>query len=410
MSFRSVLFWLHLAAGLVCGALIGLLCFTGTALAFEKQLVSWSERDARTVTPPAASAPRLSLAELQSRLRTAQPDARPTSLIVQRDPSAAVALLAARGGPYYLNPYTGELREPASRATAAFMQTMVSWHRYLGFGGETSRPRGKLVNGLANLAFTFLAISGLVLWLPRTWSWRAVRPSLWFRQNASSRARDFNWHNTIGFWCAPILIALTLTALPISFRWAGSLLYTLTGTPLPASGPQSSGAPPPAATVPPPPAGAAHVPADQLLAAAQTTLPAWHTITLRLPAAGAAQPATLTVRESATWPRTAVTTLQYDPFTAQLLRRDGYADLNAARQIRAWTRYLHTGEALGPLGQFVAGLACLRRPLPRLHRFRPLLPPLLHPPRGNPTESLTRTAAAPRSPSRPCLPPARASF
>ena len=357
--FRQILFWLHLIAGLISGLVIAILCFTGTVLAFEKQWVAWSERDARQITPPAADSTRLPLEGLRARLRTAHPDARPTSFIVQRDPTAAVAVLVGRGGPYYLDPYTGEIREPASKAVSAFMQTMVSWHRYLGFAGETSRPRGKLVNGLANLAFAFLAISGLILWLPRIWSWRAVRPSLWFRPNPSSRARDFNWHTTIGFWSAPLLIALTLTALPISFRWAGSLLYTVTGTPLPASGPQSSGAPPPAATVAAPAAGTPHVSADLLLAAAQSTLPAWQTITLRFPAAGAAQPATLAVRESATWPRTAVTTLQYDPFTAQLLRRDGYPDLNAARQIRAWTRYLHTGEALGPVGQFVAGLACL---------------------------------------------------
>ncbi|HEY1108093.1 MAG TPA: PepSY-associated TM helix domain-containing protein, partial [Opitutaceae bacterium] len=37
----------------------------------------------------------------------------------------------------------------------------------------------------------------------------------------------------------------------------------------------------------------------------------------------------------------------------------GYADMNAAQQVRSWTRFLHTGEAVGPLGQFLAGLACL---------------------------------------------------
>lgn len=356
-TFRKTLFWLHLVAALLTGLLIAVMCFTGTALAFEKELVAWSERDARRVAPP--DAPRLPLAALQSTLALAHPAVRPGTIIVSSDPTAAVAFVAGRNEAYYLNPYTAEIRQPASRATAAFMQTMVTWHRYLGFTGETSRPRAKLLNGIANLTFCFLALSGLYLWLPRTWSWRALRPSIWFRQNTSSRARDFNWHNTIGFWSAPILIALTLTALPISFRWGGTLLYTLTGTPLPASGPQSSGAPPPTATVPAPPAGAAHVTADQLLAAAQRTLPTWQTITLRLPAPGAAQPASLAVRAHDTWPRTALTTLQYDPFTGTLLRQDGYADLSAARKARAWTRYLHTGEALGPLGQFVAGLASL---------------------------------------------------
>lgn len=359
MTFRSVLFWLHLAAGVVCGVVIGVMCVTGTLLAFEKDLIAWAERDARRVEPP-AGASRLSLDELERRLRAARPDAQPTGLVVSADPRAAVAFTLGRSGAYYLNPYTGEVRAPASKAMAGFMQTMLVWHRYLGFSGEESRPRGKLVNGVANAAFLVLAVTGLYLWLPRTWSWRAVRPVIWFRQNASARARDFNWHNTIGFWSAPVLIVLTLTAMPISFRWAGSLLYPLTGTPLPASGPQSSGTPIPTVDLPAPAAGAQPVTRDALLAAVQTAVPDWLTITLRLAAPGARPgPAFFTVREREAWPRTANTTLQLDPYSGHLLRRDGHADRSAALRLRTWTRFLHTGEAVGWPGQLIAGIASL---------------------------------------------------
>ncbi|MDP3073866.1 MAG: PepSY-associated TM helix domain-containing protein [Opitutaceae bacterium] len=357
--FRKTLFWLHLVAGLVAGVAIGIMCFTGTVLAFEKELVAWAERDARQIAPPPAATPRLTLTQLQVRLREAQPEVRPASVVLHRDPRAAVAFAAGRSGTFYVNPYTGEVRQPQSVAMGEFMRTMTGVHRYLGFTGDTSRPRGKLINGICNLAFFVLAVTGLYLWMPRAWSWRAVQPVIWFRQNATAKARDFNWHNTIGFWCAPVLIVLTLTAVPISFRWGGELLYTLTGTALPSTGPQSSGAPPPVALVPPAPAGSSQVPADLFIAAAERLLPAWKTLTLRLTSSNAAQPVTLTVREQASWPRTASTTLQFDPFTAQLLRRDGHAELNAARQVRGWTRFLHTGEALGWVGQFVAGLACL---------------------------------------------------
>lgn len=361
-SFRQFLFWLHLAAGVIAGLVIGVLCFTGTALAFEKELIAWAERDARRVTPPTADSPRLGLDEMQAKVRAAFPDARLSNVAISRDPSAAVAFSAGRTENYFVNPYTGEVRQPASTAMAAFMREMVEWHRYLNFTGESTRPGGKLASGIANLAFLFLAISGLILWWPRSLSWRAFRPAIWFAQNSSARARDWNWHNTIGFWCAPVLIVLTLTALPISFRWAGELTYTLTGTPLPAAGPQSSGAGPAAATVPLPAAGARAVSRDTLLASAQRELPAWETISLRLggkidPAAPT--PVSFTVRETGTLPRTATTTLQFDPFTGSLLQRDGYADLPAARKVRAWSRFLHTGEALGGVAQFIAGLASL---------------------------------------------------
>jgi uncharacterized iron-regulated membrane protein len=358
MRFRPFVFWLHLTAGVVAGGAIAILCFTGTLLAFEKEIVAWSERDARRIAPVPVGTARLTLDELRTRFAAARPHLAPTAITVAADPHAAVAFATARAGTFYLHPSTGEVRTPQSRAVATFMQTMLVWHRYLGRPEGTSRPIGKLVTGICNLAFFVLAVTGLFLWTPRQWTWRAVRPAIWFRQNATSRARDFNWHNTIGFWSAPVLIVLTLTAVPISFRWGGELLYTLTGTPLPASGPQSSGAPPPAAVVPAPPAAATPLPADAFVTDATRLLPAWQTLALRL-SPGGTVPVVLTVRERGAWPRTATTTLQYDPFTGQLLRRDGYADLNAARQARAWTRFLHTGEAIGPLGQLVAGIASL---------------------------------------------------
>jgi uncharacterized iron-regulated membrane protein len=358
MSLRKFLFWPHLVAGLLSGLVIAVMCFTGTVLAFEKEIVAWSERDARRVAPPTDGAPPLDVSELTARFTAARPHLVPTAITFSSDPRAAVTFATARAGAFFVDPYTGEVRQPQSRAVAGFMQTMLTWHRYLGQTAEKSRPVGKLVNGICNLAFFVLAVTGLYLWMPRQWSWSAVRPTIWFRQNAAGRARDFNWHNTIGFWTAPILIVLTLSAVPISFRWGGELLYTLTGTPLPASGPQSSGAPPPAAVVPAPPADSKPLAPDTWVAHAKQLLPAWQTLALR-PLAGAGAPAVITVREHGSWPRTATTTLQYDPFTGKLLRRDGYAELSAARQIRAWTRFLHTGEAVGPIGQLVAGLATL---------------------------------------------------
>ena len=364
MTFRKTIFWAHLVAGVISGLAIGVMCFTGTALAFEKELIAWAERDARRVEPPVAAV-RLPLEELQRRWREAHPEARTASLIIQNDPHAAVAFSAGRTGGFHVDPYTGDVRQPKSAAVGRFMQTMIEWHRYLGFTSETSRPRGKWVNGVCNVAFCLLAITGVYLWMPRSWSWRGLRPVIWFTQNSTSKNRDWNWHNVIGFWSAPVLIILTLTAMPISFRWAGNVIYTLTGTeaPLP-------GAAAPAVEVPPAPPGSAPLGMDALLEIAKREVPDWKTLTLRTEGGGRARgpqgegnsvptAVTLTVREAGSWPRTASTTLSLDPFTGHVLRRQGYGDLDAARQVRAWTRFLHTGEAVGWPGQLIAGVACV---------------------------------------------------
>ena len=126
--FRSILFWAHLVAGLVSGISVGIMCFTGTALAYEKQLIAWAERDVRRVSPPADGAPRLTIEQLQAKLREAQPEARPMNIVLQNDPRAAVAFTSGGrggGGAFYVNPYTGEVRAAQPTAMTGFMQTMT---------------------------------------------------------------------------------------------------------------------------------------------------------------------------------------------------------------------------------------------------------------------------------------------
>ena len=374
MRFRSILFWVHLVAGLIAGLSIAIMCFTGTVLAFEKQIVSWSERDARRVPIPAADQTRLPLDTLLERVRAQQPDARPASIVVSADPRDAVAISLGRDNTVYVNPYTGAVQKPASTAVHDFMHVMVDWHRFLALSGD-SRPTGKLINGICNLAFFVLAVTGLYLWMPRNMSWRSVRALALFNWKLRGKARDFNWHNVIGLWTAPILIVLTLSAVPISFRWGNDLVYRLVGEEPPVRGPGAAATPAP--ELPPPASGAHPISREAQFAAIQSAFPNAQQITLRLatpgrgpapqngntpaahPRSNAPQPLTFIVKLPATWPRTATTTVTLNPFTGDLLRTESFADLSAGRQIRSWTRFLHTGEALGLGGQFIAGLASL---------------------------------------------------
>ena len=198
MTFRKTLFWLHLLAGLLAGLSIAIMCFTGTALAFEKELVAYAERDARRIAPPAAETPRLSIAELQSRVSAAHPTTKLSGIALENHPLAAVAFTAGRKETFYANPFTGEIRQVASTRTRDFLQLMEDWHRQLALGGS-NRPLGKAINGAGNIAFFFLTVSGLYLWWPRKWRTKGLKRSLWFVPAANTKARDWNWHNVIGF-------------------------------------------------------------------------------------------------------------------------------------------------------------------------------------------------------------------
>ena len=357
MTLRKAFFCLHLAAGLVAGLVIAVMCLTGAALAFEKQIIAWAERDARRVAPPAPDTPQLSLGELEKKFHEAWPDQRPSTLTVSVDPHDAVIFAIGREGIYYVNPYSGEVRQPASTAIRDFMRLMTDGHRWLALAGD-NRPTGKAITGACNLAFLFLALSGFILWWPRKWRTKGLRRSLWFLRDATGHARDWNWHNVIGFWLLPVLIVLTASGAVISYRWASDLVYQAAGETPPVQGG-------PAMEIFKPTPGMRPLGSAALLLAAQKSVPQWETITLRFSGGPRGEgrtgpvPATVVVKEPGAWPRTASTTLTLDPFTGAVLKREGFADFSTGRRARTWLRFLHTGEALGPAGQFVAAVACI---------------------------------------------------
>ncbi|MBU8894618.1 PepSY domain-containing protein [Corallococcus sp. M34] len=378
-TLRTVLFWVHLVAGVVAGLVVAIMAFTGVALAFESQVIDWADRDARLVQAPAPDAARLPVDAMVARVREARPEAQVSGITVYAAPDSVVLVSTGRSGGVYVNPYTGEVREQGAAGWRAFFHTMEEWHRWLGTDGE-QRALGKGATGICNAAFLLMAITGLYLWWPRKWTMRAMRPTLWFRRGLHGKARDFNWHNVIGFWSLPVLIVLTASGMVISYRWASDLVYKAAGeTPPTAQGPAAA----PPVKVPTPPPGAQPRELDAQFAAAIAQVSGWESATLRMggpggpggaprPEAGKGGPGAgprgdaekrgpaatnFNIKERGAWPPFASVQIAVDPFTAQSLRRDTFADASAGRRARTWLRFLHTGEALGWMGQLIAAIA-----------------------------------------------------
>jgi uncharacterized iron-regulated membrane protein len=221
---RKTLFWSHLLAGVTGGIVIFMMSATGVILMYEHQLVEYAERDVRVIAPPLGGAQRMSLDELVTKAREQNPADRPTGVVLRNDPTASVAVGFGRKGPTYVNPNTGAVLGKGSKLHDWF-HDVTDWHRWLGTEGE-GRATGRAITGACNLAFFWLAITGVYLWWPRSWHWRALKPSLVFNTHLRGKARDWNWHNVIGFWSSGVLVVLTLTAAVMSYPWANDLLYT----------------------------------------------------------------------------------------------------------------------------------------------------------------------------------------
>ena len=356
MSLRTLVFWLHLLVGVIAGAVILFMSVTGVILAFEPQITEWLERDRRVITPPPDARP-LSVEAILAKTREARPDVRPTAVTLRADPTAsAVVSFGREGGALFVDQYRGVVLGSLSPVHDA-LHEVVDWHRWLG-----SREIGRPITGAANLGFLGLVVLGVYLWWPRRWTREAVKAVTLFRSGLGGRARDFNWHNVIGVWCAPVLLILTLTGVIMSYQWANNLLYTLTGN-----------EPPPPATAPSAGAIAARdgqrrpraaagetgrppVGLDTLWARAERQVQGWVAINARLPQRPDA-PVTFFIQEPVGWHPTPRSQLVLDPVTAEVVRWEPFAGQNMGRRLRAWVRPLHTGEAAGLVGQTVALVA-----------------------------------------------------
>jgi uncharacterized iron-regulated membrane protein len=342
---RLILFWSHLLLGAGAGSIIFIMSATGALLALQPQILAWMERDVRRVTP---SVERKPLSQLIASASAANAGAAVASVTVDADPSQAAQVSFGREGMLFVDPGSARVSGRGATATRALFQQLTAWHRWLGTEGE-ARPTARSLTGASNLAFLLLAISGLFLWWPRTWTRRVLQVILTFQPAATGRARDFNWHHVIGFWCAPILIILTATAVVMSYPWANALVYRLAGSDRPSATRASAGRSSSALD-----AGAA----DQVMAAAAARLSTWSSMTLRLPQR-AGDSLAVSIVDGAYWNRYARSQLTLDPATGAVLRWEPYSGVSRGQKLRGWIRFAHTGELAGLPGQLAAGLGCL---------------------------------------------------
>ena len=225
-TFRKIIFWMHLTAGLSAGIVIFIMCVTGALLAFEKNIVELAERDVRNVAinPLAEDS---DVREILDAVLDAKPGSRPSSIARTNEPGTAFAVSLGREGQVFVDPRSGKVVGESYGGIGSFFRTVTDLHRFIAMSGDT-RPIGKGITGASNLIFLFIAISGIYIWMPRKLNWGLIKPVVWFRRGMKGKARNFNWHNTIGFWTSLFLVVFTLTATVISYQWASNLIFTLT--------------------------------------------------------------------------------------------------------------------------------------------------------------------------------------
>jgi uncharacterized iron-regulated membrane protein len=346
MTIKKTIFWAHLGAGVVASLVVAMMSVTGVLLTYERQIREWSDRELYDIDVSLAG--RLTVDELLVAVSRRDAEFGPWTIRLHARPDMPPVASRGRRGQVYLDPHSGDILGPGNERVRAFLGTMRGWHRWFDLTGD-SRASGRAVTGATNLLFLFLIVSGIYLWLPPVWHWLIVRTRLFFNDRAKTRkAKDYNWHHVFGFWCFLPLFLIVLAATPISYPWARSLVYMITGDAQPARGGNGASREVLADSARPLPL---QVHAD----AAVTAADAWQRLDVRLPDDGDTRIEVVVDWGTGGEPHKK-TTVSFDRLSGEPVSSATFADRTMASKVLSYFRWVHTGEAHGLAGQTVAGI------------------------------------------------------
>jgi uncharacterized iron-regulated membrane protein len=318
--------------------------------------------EARVTAPPEAA--RLPLDDLLTRASIAPADIDSLALRADRDQPLTITFLDRARPVLALDPYTAApVTVPKPGKAAAFFAGVRRWHRYIGTLPGFWRAPATAVTGAADVALVGLAGLGLILWWPSAWTSAKVLTKLVVRPGLRGRARDFNWHQAIGFWSAVPLLLIAGSGVFMVYKSPALWLDRAVGTPAEQAaakaaldGPPVAPAPKVAAKTRPTMMKPGDASPNTLFAAVERMHPKWQTLTLAMPSPK--EPAVqATVAEGNTFRPDQRWTIRLDPVTATPVSVASYESMSVSRQIRSWYRYTHTGEVFGVAGQTVATIA-----------------------------------------------------
>jgi uncharacterized iron-regulated membrane protein len=347
---RRVLFWMHLSAGVLAGALILFFSVTGALLAYERQIVHAADKRFYQPDSAANDAPRLPLDDALAHAMQTLP-APPEMVTVYQDSTWPLEIQTSNRTTYFVDTRSGQVRGPASPRTRAFFAEVTALHRWFGLA-NANHTTATAVKGVVVLLFLFLVLSGVYIWMPKVWARHTLRGGIVPRFDVQGRARYYNWHKVIGFWFVLPLAVIVITGVVMAYPWANALLFRIAGSTIPVRGERPdqrrhAG-------------GGRHVlpvHLDQAFALAAGEMRDWRSVTLRLQPGGPGL--NLTVDRGDGGQPQLREQVMVNPKTMEIVRREPFAALSRGQRWRMWVRFAHTGEAGGWWGQTLAFLtAC----------------------------------------------------
>ena len=333
-AWRRLLFNLHLWTGLGAGAFLLVAALTGSVLAYRTELDAAGHPGWFRV---ADSPTRVTMDAVVASARLIHSKVEVDEVSLHPDPTSSILVQFIDRFQVYVDPHTGRVLGSRDK-DRSFVYIVEKLHRYLFVG-----KKGQWITGSASLALVVMVLTGLYLWLPR--SWKGFKGSFAFNRRLRGRAWNVNLHKTVGAYAALMLLLAALTGAPDAADW---VIKTYGHHAKKAAKAQRTLAP------------STPAPFEDLWQRARATVPDYQFARIGWPSEPG-RPFMFEMMEAKASHDNAISTVYLDQTTGAVVRYEPYAMAPLATRLYDWCLPLHLGHFWGPVGQLlvVAGSLAL---------------------------------------------------
>ncbi|SEK78783.1 PepSY-associated TM helix domain-containing protein [Parapedobacter koreensis] len=233
MTFRKIVYLLHLWLGLISGLVVFIISFTACLWILVAELSPlWIKNDSPTIL--ARNAPVQPPSVLLKQAEEELPGKVPTVIVYKNSGSEAfISYFASEySHTLFFNPYSGKLLvNKDNNAKSGADVGGLTHYDVLGFLMRGHRhfwlpfPVGRPFVGICTLIFVILLLSGMVLWWPKNWRKSSREKSFYIKWRATFKRLNYDLHNVLGFYVFSVALMLAITGLVYSFPWVSKGLY-----------------------------------------------------------------------------------------------------------------------------------------------------------------------------------------
>lgn len=224
--FRKIHLWLSIPFGVI----ISVVCFSGAALVYEKEIraiIHPSLYEVEKITPE-RQLPSVLINNIKKQV--------PDSLVISSlqysgspEKTCAVTFSNVKGKIWYVDPYSGDVKGWQDDRNG-FFPVMKKLHRWLMDDykrGSDKLSIGKMTVGVSVLFLVVILVSGIVIWIPHTK--KGLTNAFTICCTRGWRRFWYDSHRTTGIYAALLLLIMSLTGLTWSFGWYRNAFYCVFG-------------------------------------------------------------------------------------------------------------------------------------------------------------------------------------